>query len=53
MGGRPRHHPCRRNDTFGAGFFYIDISDELPCIVLRRFGDSRGVEVYYNIEVTP
>ena len=45
--------PGRENDTFGAGFFYIDISEELPNLVLQRFGDSNGVEVLYNIEVTP
>lgn len=45
--------PGRENDTFGAGFFYVDISDELPNLVLRRFGDSNGVEVFYNIEIAP
>ncbi len=45
--------PGRENDTFGVGVFYVDISKKLPDLLLRRFGDSRGVEAYYNIEVTP
>jgi porin len=45
--------PSRPNDTFGVGVFYVDISKKLPPIIRRRFGDSRGLEAYYNIEITP
>jgi porin len=45
--------PGRDNDTFGVGYFYTSLSSELPRVVRRRFGDARGVEIYYNIEVTP
>ncbi len=45
--------PGRENDTLGAGFFYLTLSNELGPIIQNRFGDAGGVEVFYNIEVTP
>ncbi len=41
--------PERDRDTFGVGYYYIDLSNNLPSI----FHSEQGVEVYYNIEITP
>lgn len=43
----------RDKDTWGVGYFYTDISDEFPRIILNRFGDTQGFEAFYNIEITP
>jgi porin len=45
----------RQNDTFGAGYFYTGTSDALTNLapVLLPLGDEQGVELYYNIAVTP
>jgi porin len=42
--------PSRDNDTFGIGYYYLDMSDDL-----RPFGltSEQGIEAYYNIEITP
>ena len=41
----------READTFGAGWFYAPVSDQLPGLV---FGDhGQGVELFYNVAVTP
>ncbi len=52
--------PGRDSDTFGAGYYYLALSDELRDAVGRfpeRFSadpeDEQGVELYYNIAVTP
>ena len=52
--------PGRENDTFGVGYYYLALSDDLKDTlqqVPRRFrpevGDEQGVEIYYNIAVTP
>lgn len=47
--------PGRPRDTFGAGYFYLGISDTFkrsarPLTPLR---DEQGVELYYNTRVTP
>ncbi len=41
----------RDNDTFGLGYYYLDMSDDLAAF----FGmdTEQGIELYYNIEVTP
>jgi len=44
---------ARPNDSFGVGYYYLAVSDKLPPIVRRRLGDEKGVELYYNIAVTP
>ena len=44
--------PGRDKDTFGIWYFYIEQSDELPSI-FDFYEDSKGVEVFYNIDVTP
>ncbi|MDX1963148.1 MAG: carbohydrate porin [Pirellulales bacterium] len=46
----------RARDTFGAGWFYVFTSEEIgPDLLpaLGLVGDSQGVELFYNIEVTP
>ncbi len=43
----------RDNDTFGVGYYHIDLSDKLGNVISDRFGDSDGIEIFYNIEVTP
>ena len=42
----------RDQDTFGIGYFYSQLSDELGPLVERNFGDTQGVELFYNIELT-
>ncbi len=43
--------PERDLDTFGLGYYFVDYGGELP----ERLGirSSQGVELFYNIEVTP
>ena len=43
--------PERDQDTFGLGYFFVDYGGELP----ERLGirSSQGVELFYNIEVSP
>ena len=41
--------PKRDNDTFGIGYYHLNMSDDLPG--LRH--SEQGIEIYYNIEVTP
>ena len=41
--------PGRDNDTFGVGYFHMDLSDRLP----STFVQEAGIEFYYNIQVTP
>jgi porin len=43
----------RDKDTWGAGYFYSTLSDELPRLVRDRFGDSQGYEIFYNVEINP
>jgi len=42
----------RDNDTFGLGYFYAELSDDLPS-PFNLLDDSQGVELFYNVEVTP
>ena len=41
--------PERDNDTFGVGYYFIDLSNDLPYM----FHSEQGVELFYNIEITP
>lgn len=41
--------PTRDNDTCGIGWYYVDLSDDMPAM----FHSEQGFECYYNIEVTP
>lgn len=48
--------PGRSGDRFGVGWYYTKTSEELaPFIaaVVGGVGDSQGVELFYNAEVTP
>jgi porin len=42
----------RDNDTYGVGYFYAQLSDEFGRVIDRNFGDTQGVEFFYNFEVT-
>lgn len=46
MGSRP-------GDSFGAGFYYLGITDDLPPVVDARARDEWGIELYYSAAVTP
>jgi porin len=41
--------PTRDKDTFGVGYYYLDLSNDLPSVVHKE----AGVEMFYNIEITP
>jgi porin len=41
--------PNRDKDTFGVGYYFADLSNDLP----SGFHSEQGIECYYNIEVTP
>lgn len=43
--------PERDNDTFGLGYYFAKMSDHLPEVL--ELDSEQGVELYYNIEVTP
>jgi porin len=43
----------RPNDRFGVGYYYLALSDHLPRFIRQRAADEQGVEVFYNIAVTP
>jgi porin len=42
----------RDDDTFGIGWYYTGISNELGPAFSRQFHDGQGVELYYSIAVT-
>ena len=42
----------RDNDTYGIGYFYAQLSDEFGRIIERNFGDTQGVEIFYNFELS-
>jgi len=56
-GGLAGHRlvPGRPHDSFGIGYFYYNFSDDLKSAVspLVRFDDEQGVEIFYNLAVTP
>ena len=41
----------RDNDTFGIGYFYLQISDDFGPVIKNNFGDAQGVEIFYNFEI--
>lgn len=52
--GGNRLFPGRPRDTFGLGYFYYDLSDELQSTIGRQvFRDEQGVEAFYNFHITP
>lgn len=44
---------ARPNDSFGVAYYYLCLSDKLPRVIQRMVHDEEGVELYYNIAVTP
>jgi porin len=45
--------PTRDRDTFGVGFYQLDLSDQLPRVVERRTRGGKGLELFYNVEALP
>ncbi len=45
--------PGRDRDSFGVGYYYVVLSDKLPPLIRRGARDEQGVEIYYNVAVTP
>ena len=45
----------RPDDRFGLGWYYLDTSDEFGPVPQALFGprDGHGLELFYNIQVTP
>jgi len=45
----------RKADSFGVGYFYLGVSDTLKSLapILLPLQDEQGVELYYNVAVTP
>jgi len=41
--------PERDNDTCGLGYYFADLSNQMP----PQYHSEQGIECYYNIEVTP
>jgi len=41
--------PTRDCDTFGIGYYYADLSNQLPSL----FHSEQGVECYYSIQIAP
>ena len=49
VGGKGICHG-RNNDTFGLGYYYLDLSNDLPRPL--NLSSEQGVELFYNIEIT-
>jgi porin len=43
--------PERDRDTYGLGYYYLKLSEDLPEFL--HLDSEQGVELYYNFEVTP
>jgi porin len=43
--------PDRDNDTYGIGYYQVNLSDELPNIL--KVHSEQGIELFYNIEIRP
>ena len=45
----------RTADSFGVGYFYVGVSDTLKNLapILLPLRNEQGVELYYNVAVTP
>jgi porin len=53
-GGVSGTSPFRKQDTFGAGYYYLGLSDNVKRLFPRaNLQDEQGVELFYNIGVTP
>ena len=42
---------CRERDTWGCGYYHAGVGEEIP--KLLNLNDGDGVELFYNVEVTP
>ncbi len=45
--------PGRDKDSFGMGYYYLAASDKLPPPIEQTTRDEQGVELYYNLALTP
>ncbi len=45
--------PGRDEDTFGVGYYFLMVSDDLNPVLKQFIGDEEGVEVWYNIAIAP
>jgi porin len=45
--------PGRERDSFGVGYYYLDLSSDMPQVLRDQTHDEQGVELYYRISVTP
>ncbi len=47
--------PGRKQDTFGVGYYYLGLTDALKNLAPRLLPlqDEQGVELFYNVAVTP
>ncbi len=54
LGGRSLL-PCRQYDTWGAGYFYVGLSDTFKSLAqpLLPQRDASGVELFYNVAIRP
>lgn len=45
----------RSRDTFGVGYFFLGVSTDLKDLapILLPLRDEHGIELYYNVQVTP
>ena len=45
----------REVDSFGVAYFYLGVSEPLkdPARILLKLRDEHGVELYYNVAITP
>ncbi len=43
--------PGRDRDRFGAGYYYLQLADDRPGLFTD--GDEHGLEVFYNLSITP
>lgn len=52
MGGKGMI-PGRDNDTFGVGYYYLAVSNKMGPVLSSLANDEQGIELYYNIAITP
>jgi porin len=45
--------PTRDRDTFGVGYYMLDVSDQLAPLLARHVNGGQGFEMFYNVEVLP
>lgn len=45
--------PTRDRDTFGVGYYLLDVSDQLGTRLARGVEGGQGFEMFYNVEVLP